>query len=60
MPQGNTIIIIEYVGYRINYIYIYIYIFIFIHFIYIFYQMMKFSNWNSFIIKLFFYTIYIF
>ena len=39
---------------------LFIYLFIFIHFIYIFYQMMKFSNWNSFIIKLFFYNIYIF
>ena len=32
MSQGNTIIIIEYVGYRINYyIYIYIYIYIYVN-----------------------------
>ena len=31
MPQGNTIIIIEYVGYRINYIYIHTYIYIYIY-----------------------------
>ena len=38
---------------------LFIYLFIFIHLIYFFYQMMKFSNWNSFIIKLFF-TIFIY